>query len=227
MGRARPARRCRNGAEQLTSAEGAVGASRGRLSGAALLAAALALPNATSLIGVVLTPQLLAHAPVLLLVLHPYVPVAALVLPEVAVPAFLVIAVLARLVPRYLAYLAGRSAGRSELDRYLARRPSSRFTRALPTSKRLMPAALLVVASAPVSALAGAFGVPVVRFLLLSSVGALIPTVALVTLGAAAPEPLSWVSSAITDNSGLWTWVLVIATAALGAVALLRRWRRG
>ncbi len=199
--------------------------SRRRASSAALLAGALALPNVTSAIGVAFTPQLLEHAPLALLMLHPYIPIALLVLPETSVVVFVAVAVTFRLIPRYLAFRAGRLAGQEELERYLARRPTGRVSRLLHTSQRLIEPALVVVAGAPVSAAAGALGLGSLPFLAWSFIGALLPTLLLVVIGATAAEPVRWLSDAITERVEIWWGVLAVVAVASGIAYLLRRRR--
>ena len=194
---------------------------------AVLLAGALALPNVTSIVGVALAPQLLVHAPIVLLVLHPYAPVGLLVRPEVALGTFVVVSVAARLAPRYLAYRAGWAAGREEVERYAARRPSARLSRLLDLSERAMAPALVFAAGAPVSALAGALGISSRRFLLLSTLGATFSTVVLLAFGAVAAEPVQWASRTIAANPRWWCGLLAVGAAAALVVVGLLRWRRG
>lgn len=199
--------------------------SRRRLTAAGLIAGALALPNVTSAIGVALAPQLLAHAPLVLLALHPYAPVAVLVLPELPVTIFVLLAVLFRLGPRYLCFLAGRAGGQEELERYLSRHPGGRIARAMPTSRRMVSPALVIIASAPVSAMAGALGVGRRRFLAMSTIGATLPTLLLVLVGKAADDPVRWTAAAVRDRSELWWVVLLTVLLALAAWVLVRRRR--
>ena len=158
--------------------------SRRRVSHAAVLAGALALPNVTSAIGVAFTPQ----------------------------------------------FLAGRFAGREELERYLARQPNGRVGRLLRPGQRLIEPALVVLAGAPVSAAAGALGVGTLRFLAWSTLGAVLPTLLLVVVGSTAAEPVRWVSNVLSEHVAIWWGFLAVVCVGLAVtygVRHRRTMRRG
>lgn len=186
----------------------------------------LALPNLTSLLGAALLPQLLDSVPVLLLVLHPYAPLALLALPATGTSVFLVVTVLARVVPRTLAFFVGRAAGKEALEARLAKHPHSRGTRAVRFAERALPAALLFLASAPISAFAGAAGMRTGRFLLLSVVGATASASIIAVFGAAASKPLESLTDLLRENSALWLASVTALAVLFGLGVAVRRYRR-
>lgn len=186
----------------------------------------LALPNLTSLLGAALLPQLLDSAPVLLLVLHPYAPLAVLALPSTGTLLFLVVTVLARVVPRTLAFFVGRAAGKDALEARLAKHPTSRGTRAVRFAERALPAALLFLASAPISAFAGASGMRTGRFLFFSFLGATASASVIAVFGAAATKPLESLTELLRENSLLWFASVAVLAVVFGLAVAIRRFRR-
>lgn len=144
-------------------------------------------------------------------------------LPQLSTALFVVVAVVARMVPRHLAYLAGRLSGREEIERYLRKRPTSRLQRVVPVSERLVQPAAVLAGGAPTSALAGALGIGPWHFTLLNLAGAVFPTMLLVLFGAAAAEPLNWTARAVQDHPGVWQTAVAVGVVVLVTGELTRR----